>query len=160
MNTLLPHLTNKRLARLRHRIYTLFESGEPGDGPSRAIHFGLVLLVLVSVTSVILESVPTLRAEYGRVFDVIELVAVTIFTAEYGLRLWSSVEYPPYRRIGPVRARLAFARTGGAIVDLLSILPLYAVWLFPDADLRVLIVLAAPAVPEAGAVLAGHPVPL
>ena len=64
-----------------------------------------------------------------------------IFTAEYGLRLWSCVDYPPYRRVGPIRARLAFARTGGAIVDLLTIVPLYAVWLFPDADLRVLIVL-------------------
>ena len=141
MNTLLPHVTNKRLARLRHRVYTLFESGEPGDGLSRAIHFGLVILVLVSVTSVILESVPSLRAPYGGIFEAIEIAAVTIFTAEYGLRLWSCVDYPPYRRVGPIRARLAFARTGGAIVDLLTIVPLYAVWLFPDADLRVLIVL-------------------
>ncbi len=141
MNTLLPHVTNKRLARLRHRVYTLFESGEPSDGLSRAIHFGLVILVLVSVTSVILESVPSLRAPYGGIFEAIEIAAVTIFTAEYGLRLWSCVDYPPYRRVGPIRARLAFARTGGAIVDLLTIVPLYAVWLFPDADLRVLIVL-------------------
>jgi voltage-gated potassium channel len=141
VNTLLPHVTNKRLARLRHRVYTLFESGEPGDGLSRAIHFGLVILVLVSVTSVILESVPSLRAPYGGIFEAIEIAAVTIFTAEYGLRLWSCVDYPPYRRVGPIRARLAFARTGGAIVDLLTIVPLYAVWLFPDADLRVLIVL-------------------
>ena len=73
MNTLLPHVTNKRLARLRHRVYTLFESGEPGDGLSRAIHFGLVILVLVSVTSVILESVPSLRAPYGGIFEAIEM---------------------------------------------------------------------------------------
>ena len=100
------------------------------------------MLVLVSVT-VRHTSNPfqTLRAEYGRVFDAVEMFAVTIFTAEYGLRLWSSFEYPHYRRhrsrfaARPWHSRCNRRRDHGLAFHH----PLYAVWLFPDADLRVLI---------------------
>jgi voltage-gated potassium channel len=60
-----------------------------------------------------------------------------VFSAEYLLRLWSCVEHIPYAGRSPSTARLAWARTPGAIVDLVAVLPFYLVLVAPT-DLRVL----------------------
>ena len=65
-------------------------------------------------------------------------MAVACFTLEYGLRLWSAPDHTPYASRHPLAARLAFMRTGSAIVDLASILPLYLSALL-GGDLRILL---------------------
>nr|WP_256515698.1 cyclic nucleotide-gated ion channel [Alsobacter ponti] len=108
---------------------------------SRYVHRFLIALVLVSVTATILESVPELEAAHKAVFNGIERLTIAVFSVEYALRLWAAVDYPPYRRMGAWRARLAFARTGPAIIDLLTILPFYLALVAPDIDLRVFVLL-------------------
>jgi voltage-gated potassium channel len=46
-----------------------------------------------------------------------------VFTVEYVLRLWSSVEIPLLKRLPPWRARLKFAVRPMMIIDLLAFLP-------------------------------------
>ena len=79
------------------------------------------------------------KKEFEPEFLAIEIASVVVFTAEYVLRLWASVDYPPYRHLGGLRARLRFAVTAGAIVDLLAIAPFYLA-LVAEADLRAFIV--------------------
>jgi voltage-gated potassium channel len=131
--------SGKRLGRIRHRVYEVLEQARPGDALARRIHFVLVVTILASVAAVVLESVPDYARQAGTFFIAVEIGSVAIFTIEYVLRLWAAIEYPPFRHISPVKARLRYAATGGSIIDLLTILPFYLAMLVP-ADLRVLVV--------------------
>jgi len=120
---------------LRRRVYELLD-------PSihtfwdRVVHTALIALVLVNVAAVVLESVPSIEARYARLFMVVEVVSLVAFTVEYLLRLWTAVEEIPLTERSPWAARLAWARSPAALVDLLAILPFYLL-LFEPTDLRV-----------------------
>lgn len=95
---------------------------------------GIRLLIVLNVAAVILETVPSLWAAYRPFFVSFEVLSVAVFTVEYGVRVWGSVEDPRYR--GAVRGRLRFAVTPMAVIDLLAVLPaLLPVFGF---DLRIL----------------------
>jgi len=95
-------------------------------------YFDILLLVFIvlSVLTVIVESVPAVRAHDLQAFSVVEWIFTLVFTAEYILRL-SCVKRP---------LRYAFSFFG--VIDLLSILPSYLAFFFPDAyaliDVRLL----------------------
>jgi len=65
---------------------------------------------------------------------------VAIFTVEYVARLWCIVEAPRYRGLSPSMARLRYALSPLAVVDLVAILPFYLSFLV-SVDLRFLRVL-------------------
>ena len=83
---------------------------------------------------------PDLASAYAPLFRAFEVFSVTIFTIEYGLRIWTAVEMPFLARMRPWRARLHLATRGYLIIDLLAILPFYLGGLL-GLDLRVLRVL-------------------
>jgi voltage-gated potassium channel len=128
-----------RLVRWRRRTYQVLEGGAHGDRISGLVHIGLIVLVLVSVATVVLESVPSLDARFGRAFLVMEIVAAIVFSAEYVLRLWSAVEHAPLRGLTGWQARWRFAKQPAMIVDLVAILPILLTLVLPD-DLRVLLI--------------------
>jgi voltage-gated potassium channel len=119
---------------LRRRIYELLDPTIQTFW-DRVVHNGLILLVLINVAAVVLESVPSIEDAHRDLFQVIELVSIVVFTAEYGLRLWTAVEHMPVADRAPWAARWAWVRTPSAVVDLLAILPFYLA-LFEAADLR------------------------
>jgi voltage-gated potassium channel len=57
----------------------------------------IVLLIVINLAAVALESVPEFETRYAAPFLAIELVAVFVFTCEYGLRMWVAAEHTPYR---------------------------------------------------------------
>ena len=91
--------------------------------------FDLVLLVLIlfSVFVAVLESVPSVAQEHGRMLRGLEWGFTILFTVEYVLRL-VSVRWP-------VRYALSFY----GLVDLLAILPTYASVLFVGAQALIVI---------------------
>jgi voltage-gated potassium channel len=123
---------------LRRRIYEVLEPGS-SDGAAWAVDLALIVLVLVNVTAVVLESVPSFAQSYGAVFGAIEIVSVAAFTLEYVLRLWSAPEHAPFADQPPWRARLRFALQPQSLIDLLAIAPVYAA-LFLEGDLRAFLV--------------------
>lgn len=125
--------------RLRRRVHVVLDGGAH-DRVTRILHRALIALVALSVLSVVLESVPEYERQYRRVFLAIEYLAVGVFTLEYLLRLWCAPDHTPYSDRTPVGARFAFIASGSAIVDLLTILPVYLSFFFA-ADLRVLLIL-------------------
>ena len=128
-----------RIARLRRRVHFILDSGV-NDHAARVAHGFLIALVIASVVAVVLETVPQLHERYQIVFDAIEFVALVGFSIEYALRIWSAPDSAPYFGLTPWRARLAYARTPYAIVDLLTVLPFY-LGLFLPGDFRVLLLL-------------------
>ena len=127
------------LARLQRRVHVALDGGS-ADPLSRRVDFVIIMLVLASVISVVLETEADLAERYGRWFDAIEVVAVVAFTIEYALRLWAAPMHTAYSDLRPLRARLAFARSPQALIDLAAILPAYAS-VAGVPDLRVLLIL-------------------
>lgn len=105
----------------RARMHTLLSVARPGDRASRAVDVGIVALILLSVTFVMGETIPSLWDSYRLFFRVEEIVLTGLFLVEYLLRLWSCVEDPRYA--SPIRGRVRYALRPMMVVDLLAILP-------------------------------------
>ena len=106
---------------LRGKIHALLEpTGHSGQLHSYVDNF-IVFWVLVSIVSVVLESVASVRAVFAEELQAIDLIAFGIFTVEYLARLYCAPEHPRFKKAWS--ARLAFARSGHAVIDLLAILP-------------------------------------
>lgn len=88
----------------------VFEAETPAG---RAFDLTLFVLIVASVAAVMLESVASVREEYGGYLRAAEWFFTILFTIEYGLRLLSS--------LSPFRYTVSFF----GVVDLLSIVPTY-----------------------------------
>lgn len=73
----------------------------------------LIMAILASVLVVMLESVGSLDARYGKLFDTLEWIFTIMFTLEYIARI-ISLQKPLY-----------YIRSFYGIIDLLSVLPTY-----------------------------------
>ncbi|MEZ6192548.1 MAG: ion transporter [Phycisphaerales bacterium] len=88
----------------------IFEADTPAG---KAFDVVLLWSILLSVAAVLLESVASIRADYGRALYAAEWFFTILFTAEYIVRIIC------------VRRPVLYARSFFGIVDLLSILPTY-----------------------------------
>ena len=93
------------------------------DTPAgKAFDIALLAAIVASVLVVVLESVPSVRAEHGRALWAAEWSFTILFTVEYVLRLVS------------VRQPGRYARSFFGIVDLLAVLPTYLSVLMPGTQ--------------------------
>jgi voltage-gated potassium channel len=125
----------------RTRVFEIVEVAGPHDPLSKAFDIFLIALILLNVVAIILESVPSLGAQYGVAFQRFDLFSVMIFSVEYVVRIWTAVERKEseYVRLSESKKRLLYARSPAAIVDLLAILPFYIDLLVSSSiDLRIL----------------------
>ncbi|HZP69323.1 MAG TPA: cyclic nucleotide-gated ion channel [Pseudolabrys sp.] len=132
-------MARDRLGAIRRRVYQVLEQGPVGDRVSTVVDRLLVALILANLVSVALESVPEYQARYATLFAVIEYVSLTVFTAEYGLRVWSAVEHGPHRHLRRSRARIRYVLSAAGIIDLIAVLPFWFAMLSPG-DFRFILV--------------------
>jgi len=125
---------------LRRRTYEILEAAKEDDPVSRVVDCILIVLIALNVFAVVLESVETMRVSYGTAFGLFEKISLAIFTVEYLLRVWSSVEREGLIRGHPLWGRLRYMRTPMVLLDLIVIAPVYLVF-FTSIDLRFLRVL-------------------
>jgi voltage-gated potassium channel len=107
---------------LRRRVYEWLEPGEQGSAWEHIFDFLLILMILGSVVVVILESMPEMVA-YDPQLTRLERWMVYFFTIEYLLRLWTCPESGKYGE--GWRARLRYAFSPMALVDMAAIAPFY-----------------------------------
>ncbi|MFN2375473.1 MAG: ion transporter [Candidatus Binatia bacterium] len=100
---------------------------EADTAAGKAFDVGLLVAIVVSVASVMLESVAAIRASWGFALDAVEWILTILFTVEYLLRL------------AVVPRPLAYARSFFGVIDLLAVLPTYASLLVPGAESLVVI---------------------
>ena len=79
-------------------------------------------MILASVITVFLESIPTLNQQYLQLFKALEWVFTVFFTIEYLLRIYCS-----FRPI-------TYVRSFYGVIDLLSILPTYLSLIIPGSQ--------------------------
>ena len=132
--------TTARPESFRRRVFDLLEHVDRHARLPQVIAGALVTLILVNVVAAVFETVPSLELEYARVFRDIETISLAIFAIEYIVRLWASVEHPRARGRPSWRARLAYAATPAAIVDLIAIAPFF-VDAFTDVHVRVIVLI-------------------
>jgi voltage-gated potassium channel len=103
--------SNRNPDTFRSRLYQIiFESDTFGG---KLFDVALLVLILLSVLTVILESVAALNQQYNLLFRTAEWIYTLLFTLEFLLRLW----------VSPKPRRYLFSFFG--LVDLLSIVPTY-----------------------------------
>lgn len=125
------------LKRWRRNVYIVIEAGGSGRA-AQLFDDAMVALIILNVLAVILESVPSIHTPFATEFLVFDIASVAIFTIEYTLRLWASIEIPAVRQRGALFGRLMFASRPSQVIDFLAFAPAYLYWIFPAADLRVL----------------------
>jgi len=96
---------------LRKRLDTIIFGTDTPAG--KGFDVVLLVVILLSVLTVMLESVPSLQDRYGVFFRQLEWVMTGVFTLEYVIRVW----------ITERRTKYIFSFYG--IIDLLSVLPTY-----------------------------------
>lgn len=122
---------------LRHRVFNLIENSDPNNRISHLLNMALIILIIVNVAAVIIESEPSIGKSYAVYFHTFEFISVLIFTTEYLVRLWCCVEMDAYKDCSPFKARMRYAMSPIALIDLLAILPFF-ISLFITVDLRYL----------------------
>jgi voltage-gated potassium channel len=124
---------------LRRRVYAILEQDDGAGGVSAALNRSLIVLIAVTLTATVIESVPEMAKTYALPLSVIEWTATLVFSLEYAARIWCATEHPLLKR-GAVFGRLRFVLSFSGLVDLAAILPF---WLsvFIASDFRTLLVL-------------------
>lgn len=122
---------------LRKHLYLMLDAGHTEEPLARAVDIFIVALISLNVVAVIFESMDNVYAVYGPYFDVFEVFSVIVFTIEYVIRVWVSVESDNPKYKSPFKGRLRFMSSPLALIDLIVLLPFYIGAIF-GADLRML----------------------
>lgn len=125
---------------VRQRVHLALESSIEGERWSTLTHRVIVILVLVSIAAMIVESMPDFAKSWEPWLIGVEVVVIAGFTIEYLARLWSAPDATLYAELHPLKARWKYVMSPMAIIDLLSIAPLYLAF-FAGIDLRAFLML-------------------
>ena len=120
----------------QRRIHEILEKGQVGDRLSLNCDIFLSILIVVNLIAVCLETIDSLFAAYKPIFIAVELVSVSIFSVEYGLRIWSRPAAPDEYGKTATGKRLGYIFSFTGIIDLLAILPSILPLLLGGIDLR------------------------
>jgi voltage-gated potassium channel len=123
---------------LKHKIYHLVEKGSHGSKLNLLFDYSIMTLIVLNVVALILDTVPIIKESAGKLFWIFEVFSVTVFTIEYGMRIYvSDMMCPSSNRF---KSALKFIFSILGLIDLLAILPFYLPFLI-KIDLRFLRVL-------------------
>jgi len=100
---------------------------EADTAPGKLFDLLLIFSIMLSVLVVMLDSIQSVKAEYGNILWVFEWGFTLIFTLEYLLRLFC------------VGRPLSYAVSFYGVIDLLSILPTYISLLIPGSHYLIVI---------------------
>jgi voltage-gated potassium channel len=121
----------------KKRIWEILEISRENDKYSKFFDYFSTILIGLNVVSIILETEKSLYEGYSVYFLYFEAFSITIFSAEYLLRFWTSVSDEAYG--DPVLGRIKYLLTPMAIIDLIAIAPFYLTYIV--ADTRILRIL-------------------
>lgn len=123
---------------IRRRLFDILD-GHPEDSgwAGACVHYGILTIIVVSVGTMILETVPEIRHEREHLFFLIDIISLKVFLFEYVLRVWTSTEDRSGRFSKPFTGRLRYMVTPLALIDLMAFLP-SLFFVFSGVDLRFL----------------------
>src|SRR5713101_7938042 len=102
----------------RERAYTIIFEAHTVAG--RRFDTMLLVLILLSVLVVMVDSIEAVRTRDFLLLNALEWLFTVLFTIEYVVRLWC------------IQRRWRYALSWFGIIDLVSILPTYLAFFFPE----------------------------
>jgi voltage-gated potassium channel len=106
-----------RAATVRDRLYIVIFESDTRAG--KLFDVALLVLIIASVLTVVLESVASVAADYRHVLRVLEWIYTGLFTVEYVLRIYSA------------HHRMRYVLSFFGVIDLLALLPTFLGLLYP-----------------------------
>ena len=121
----------------RQKIHALVYDSAYGGRLKDFFNVFINVWVLISVFSVVMETVASVSYLINIEFVILDAIAVAIFTIEYMMRIYSAVEEPGHRN--PLKGRIKQFTNPSTLIDFLAILPFFLeVLLHHVLDLRFL----------------------
>lgn len=114
---------------LKKIIYEFLEVSDITHFYSFADDLIIPFLIVLNITAFIASTSSSFSLAYKLLFECIEIICSWVFTIEYVLRMWVCTVDRKYSH--PIWGRLKYALTPLSMIDLISILPFYLLWLFP-----------------------------
>lgn len=118
-------MTEKR----KRRIFDIIQIGYDEDWQSRLFDIMLIVMILANLFIAILSTFDGVEPYMG-FLETVEWVTVTVFAAEYGLRVWTAEYLYPGMPKGRAAAKYILSFNG--IIDMLSFLPHLLPFFFPS----------------------------
>ncbi len=119
------------VTQLQRRVWETLEPPDEAPRLARVVGGTIAAVIILAVVATVLQSERELAVRFRPWFITAEVLFLTIFGAEYALRMWAAGADPRYQGL---RGRMRWAGTFWAVVDLLAIVPGLLWWL--DVDLR------------------------
>ncbi len=123
------------------RLLEILEKSDGQDKASFYCDMSLSVLIVLNLLAISLESVENIGTPYSHYFFIFEMFSVSIFGAEYILRIWASAASSSTKWKKPLSKRLAYIFSFTGLVDLVAILPSLLSIFVGSVDLRWLRVL-------------------
>jgi voltage-gated potassium channel len=114
---MVPPPLDVRAATFRDRLYIVIFESDTRAG--KLFDVGLLMVIIASVITVVLESVAWVAEDYRHVLHVLEWIYTALFTVEYVLRIYAA------------HHRLRYVLSFFGIIDLLALLPTFVGLLYP-----------------------------
>jgi len=77
---------NNKIIKIKQRIYEIIFEADTKAG--KLFDLSILLIILLSIFLVILESISSIRLQYGHILRVLEWGITVVFTLEYLARIW------------------------------------------------------------------------
>ena len=119
----LEFIERNRDKTLRQKVYALVNETPDSGKLHEIFEFIIVIWVLISVASVILESVDSINYYFHVEFIIIDTIAVAIFSTEFLMRIYSCTEDPKYQHW--LAGRINFSRQFSSLIDIVAIAPFF-----------------------------------
>lgn len=113
---------HERTEKLKKRVNEIIDKGSGGDKLSMVYDITSIILILLSVSSILIETFP-LTAFWKEIIHGFEVFTAVFFAIEYVLRVWTAPMDDPDMR--PDKARMKYIFSFMSLVDLLSIVPVF-----------------------------------
>lgn len=112
----------------QRKLYHILENSDRNSWLKKLDQTLLSILIILDISSFILETSSILNARYYWLFRNIAVFSTVVFTLEYLVRLWLCTIKPRFRH--PVWGRFKYALTPMAIIDFISTFPFYLILIF------------------------------
>lgn len=123
-------MNKQKWERIRYRIYEVLEVRSGSDPTARIYDIVYLLTIILNLTVSIMYTYEKYRVAYGALLLLLENITVSLFCADYVMRLFTArYMYPEAKGSRAVR-KYIFSFTG--IIDILSFLPYYLPFFFPS----------------------------